>query len=191
MILVIDNYDSFVYNLVHYLQDLGAETVVRRNDELSADEALNMGAQAIVLSPGPCTPDEAGICMDIVRRADDALPILGVCLGHQAIGQALGGRVGAAKEIMHGKISKVRQWDDDLFGEIPEEFDVVRYHSLAVSRDGLPNALKVIAETADGEIMAARHAYRPIFGLQFHPESIASQHGHQILRNFLDIAGRK
>ncbi len=191
MILVIDNYDSFVYNLVHYLQDLGAETVVRRNDELSADEALKMGAQAIVLSPGPCTPDEAGICMDIVRRADDALPILGVCLGHQAIGQALGGRVGAAKEIMHGKISKVRQWDDELFGEVPEEFDVVRYHSLAVYKDGLPNALKVIAETADGEIMAARHAYRPIFGLQFHPESIASQHGHQILRNFLDIAGRK
>lgn len=191
MILVIDNYDSFVYNLVHYLQDLGAEVVVRRNDDLTADAALGLGAEAIVLSPGPCTPAEAGICMDIVRDADENLPILGVCLGHQAIGQALGGAVGAAKAIMHGKISKIRQWDGDLFRDIPEEFEVVRYHSLAVHRDGLPNSLAVIAETPDGEIMAMRHASRPLFGLQFHPESIASNHGHQILENFLTLAGKR
>lgn len=191
MILVIDNYDSFVYNLVHYLQDLGADVVVHRNDALTASEALSLGADGIVLSPGPCTPNEAGICMDVIKEADDRLPILGVCLGHQSIGQALGGEVISAKAIMHGKISKVRHWDNTLFKDVPEAFDAVRYHSLAVRREGLPNSLNVIAETDDGEIMAMAHATRPVFGVQFHPESIASEHGHRMLQNFLDLTGTK
>lgn len=191
MILVIDNYDSFVYNLVHYLQDLGADVVVHRNDALTASEALSLGADGIVLSPGPCTPNEAGICMDVIKEADDRLPILGVCLGHQSIGQALGGEVISAKAIMHGKISKVRHWDNSLFKDVPEAFDAVRYHSLAVRREGLPNSLNVIAETEDGEIMAMAHATRPVFGVQFHPESIASEHGHRMLQNFLDLTGTK
>lgn len=191
MILVIDNYDSFVYNLVHYLQDLGADVVVHRNDALTASEALSLGADGIVLSPGPCTPNEAGICMDVIKEADDRLPILGVCLGHQSIGQALGGEVISAKAIMHGKISKVRHWDNSLFKDVPEAFDAVRYHSLAVRREGLPNSLNVIAETDDGEIMAMAHATRPVFGVQFHPESIASEHGHRMLQNFLDLTGTK
>lgn len=190
MILVIDNYDSFVYNLVHYLQDLGADVVVRRNDALTAAEALSMGADGIVLSPGPCTPNEAGICMDIVKSADDTLPILGVCLGHQSIGQALGGEVVSAQAIMHGKISTVKHWDQSLFRGVPESFEAVRYHSLAVQRGGLPNVLKVLAETDDGEIMAMGHATRPVFGVQFHPESIASEHGHTMLQNFLDLTVR-
>ncbi len=191
MILVIDNYDSFVYNLVHYLQDLGSDVVVRRNDALTTEEALSMGAEGIVLSPGPCTPNEAGICMDLVRQADDKLPILGVCLGHQSIGQALGGEVSSSRAIMHGKISTVKHSDGGLFKGVPETFDVVRYHSLAVLRRGLPNVLTVTAETDDGEIMAMAHATRPVFGVQFHPESIASQHGHTILQNFLDMAGTR
>lgn len=190
MILVIDNYDSFVYNLVHYLQDLGAEVMVRRNDALSVDEALALGADGIVLSPGPCTPNEAGICMELVKQADDALPILGVCLGHQSIGQALGGEVVSAQAIMHGKISRVKHWDDTLFSGVPEAFDVVRYHSLAVRRNSLPNSLNVVAETGDGEVMAMVHATRPVFGVQFHPESIASEHGHQMLQNFLKLTER-
>ena len=187
MILVIDNYDSFVYNLVHYLQDLGADVLVRRNDALTTAEALSMGADGIVLSPGPCTPNEAGICMDVVKTADDKLPILGVCLGHQSIGQALGGEVVASQAIMHGKISTVKHWDQSLFRGVPETFAAVRYHSLAVQRAGLPNSLNVLAETEDGEIMAMGHATRPVYGVQFHPESIASEHGHKMLQNFLDL----
>lgn len=185
MLLVIDNYDSFVYNLVHYLQDLGEEVQVVRNDALSVEEALSFGADGIVLSPGPCTPDEAGICVDLVRTAPESLPILGVCLGHQSIGQAFGGKVERAQQIMHGKISTVRHNDEEMFGEIPERFDVVRYHSLSVPRSSLPNELSVTAETEDGEVMAMRHATRPVFGVQFHPESIASEYGHQLLTNFL------
>ncbi|MEZ5939122.1 MAG: aminodeoxychorismate/anthranilate synthase component II [Hyphomonadaceae bacterium] len=185
MILLIDNYDSFTYNLVHYLQDLGADVVVLRNDAVTADEALEMGAEAIVLSPGPCTPTEAGICLDLVKKAPDDLPILGVCLGHQAIGQAFGGVVESAKEIIHGKSWDVRHFGGELFDGVPETFKAARYHSLAVRRAGLPNCLHVDAETSDGEIMAISHSERPIFGVQFHPESIGSEDGKTILRNFL------
>lgn len=189
MILVIDNYDSFTWNLVHYLEELGPETEVVRNDALTASEALSRGASAIVLSPGPCTPNEAGICLDLIKAAPEALPILGVCLGHQAIGQAFGGDVVRASTIMHGKLSTVSCKDRGLFASLPPSFEATRYHSLAVRRDTLPDVLQVDAETADGEIMGLSHKSRPVFGVQFHPESIASEHGHAILRNFLRAAG--
>ncbi|MDX2232964.1 MAG: aminodeoxychorismate/anthranilate synthase component II [Hyphomonadaceae bacterium] len=189
MILVIDNYDSFTYNLVHFLEELGAETAVRRNDVLTAAQALSLDPQALVLSPGPCTPNEAGICLDLIQAAPPSLPILGVCLGHQAIGQAFGGEVVRAATIMHGKVSTVRCIDRGLFAGIPTSFDATRYHSLAVRRDTLPAVLQVDAETADGEIMGLSHVSRPIYGVQFHPESIASQHGRAILKNFLVHAG--
>jgi len=184
-ILVIDNYDSFTWNLVHYLHDVGAETDVVRNDQLTTEEALAQGADGILLSPGPCSPNEAGICMDIVRKAPPTLPILGVCLGHQAIGQALGGTVVTAKEIRHGKISTIRNTGLGLFRDLPEWFDVVRYHSLSVLSSDLPQSLRIDAETADGDVMAVRHVSRPVHGVQFHPESIASDHGHAILENWL------
>lgn len=190
MILLIDNYDSFTYNLVHYLQDLGpnVDVEVARNDALSAEQALAAGAEAIVLSPGPCTPDDAGVCLDLIRRAGDDVPILGVCLGHQAIGQAFGGTVGSAREIVHGKSATIRHSGGPLFADVPATFEAVRYHSLAVARRGLPNSLRVDAETSDGEIMALSHVSRPIFGVQFHPESIGSEHGKTMLGNFLRIA---
>jgi anthranilate synthase component II len=184
-VLIVDNYDSFTYNLVHYLQDVGADVEVVRNDALTAKEALAKGADAIVLSPGPCTPNEAGICLDVIRQAPDDLPILGVCLGHQAIGQAMGGVVESAHDIVHGKVWNVKVLGGDLFEGVPANFDAVRYHSLAVRRNGLPPALKVDAETADGEIMAVSHKSRPVFGVQFHPESIGSQYGKTMLANFL------
>jgi anthranilate synthase component II len=193
-VLIVDNYDSFTYNLVHYLQDVGADVEVVRNDALTAKEALAKDVDAIVLSPGPCTPNEAGICLDVIKQAPDDLPILGVCLGHQAIGQAMGGVVESAKDIVHGKVWNVKVLGGELFEGVPEALEAVRYHSLAVRREGLPNVLKVDAETADGEIMAVSHATRPVFGVQFHPESIGSQYGKVILANFLRHAqpgGRK
>lgn len=192
-VLLIDNYDSFTYNLVHYLQDVSpsVDVEVVRNDALTVKEALAKGADAIVLSPGPCTPDEAGICMDLIKQAPDDLPILGVCLGHQAIGQAMGGVVEGAKDIVHGKVWDVKVLGGELFAGVPEHVDVVRYHSLAIRRNGMPNVLTVDAETADGEVMAVSHATRPVYGVQFHPESIGSQHGKTMLANFLKKAGLK
>jgi len=190
-VLLIDNYDSFTYNLVHYLQDISpdVEVEVVRNDALTVKEALARGADAIVLSPGPCTPNEAGICMELISSAPDDLPILGVCLGHQAIGQAMGGVVEGAKDIVHGKVWDVKVLGGDLFNGVPEHFEAVRYHSLAIRRNGMPNVLTVDAETADGEIMAVSHATRPVYGVQFHPESIGSQFGKVMLANFLKKAG--
>jgi anthranilate synthase component 2 len=188
MILVIDNYDSFTYNLVHYVEELGAATEVARNDALTAAEAIERKPNAVILSPGPCTPNEAGICLDFIRQAPERLPILGVCLGHQAIGQAFGGEVVSAQAIMHGKVSAIRHDGRGLFRGLPSPFSATRYHSLSVKRETLPDALIVDAETEDKEIMALRHRSRPIYGLQFHPESIASEHGHALIGAFLDAA---
>jgi anthranilate synthase component 2 len=189
MILVIDNYDSFTYNLVHYLAELGARTLVRRNDALTADEALANKPEAILLSPGPCTPNEAGICLDILAKAPADLPILGVCLGHQAIAQAFGGQVTRAKSLMHGKTSAIRHNGEGIFDSLPNPLTAARYHSLATPRELLPEGLEVTAWTDDDEVMGLRHKNRPIFGLQFHPESIATEGGHKMLANFLDLAG--
>lgn len=185
-ILVIDNYDSFTWNLVHYLEELGADTTVVRNDELTVEEALESGADGILLSPGPCTPNEAGICVDLIRNAPDDLPILGVCLGHQSIGQAFGGKVITAREIRHGKLSDIHQTGGVLFQGLPETYRVVRYHSLAVRPEDLPEDLVADAFTDDGEIMALHHKTRPVYGVQFHPESILTEHGHALLKNWLD-----
>lgn len=188
MLLLIDNYDSFTYNLVHYLGDLGAETVVRRNDALSVDEALGMGAEAIVISPGPATPDQAGICLDLLRAAPEETPILGVCLGHQAIGQAFGGVVSRAPSIMHGKVSPVLHKGNGVFAGLEQPLEATRYHSLVVDRASLPNCLQVTAETDDGVIMGLAHRARPIHGVQFHPESIRTGAGKRLLANFLRLA---
>jgi len=188
MILLIDNYDSFTYNLVHYLGELGADVEVRRNDALTVGEALDLKPQAIVLSPGPCTPDEAGICLDLVREAGGSVAILGVCLGHQAIGQAYGGRVIRAPECMHGKVSGVHHRNSDVFQGLADPFQATRYHSLIVERASLPGGLTVTAETGDGLIMGLAHTEHPVYGVQFHPESIASEHGHALLKNFLTLA---
>ncbi|GIK48109.1 MAG: aminodeoxychorismate/anthranilate synthase component II [Hyphomonadaceae bacterium] len=189
MILVIDNYDSFVYNLVHYVEDFGAPTEVHRNDALSVEAVLKRKPKAVILSPGPCTPNEAGICLDFLARAPADLPILGVCLGHQAMGQAFGGEVVRAREIMHGKVSDVTHRQGGLFRGLPSPFKATRYHSLAVKRETFPDVLNIDAETADGEVMGLSHKSRPVFGVQFHPESIASEHGHAIIGNFLSAAG--
>lgn len=189
MILVIDNYDSFTYNLVHYLNELGAETLVYRNDALSVDEALGLKPQGILLSPGPCTPNEAGICLELLAAAPDDLPILGVCLGHQAIGQAYGGDVVRAKAIMHGKTSPIEHEGKGLFAGLPNPFTATRYHSLSVEKSTLPEALEVTGWTEDGEIMGFQHRTRPVHGVQFHPESIATEGGHAMLANFLKLAG--
>ncbi|HRP11423.1 MAG TPA: aminodeoxychorismate/anthranilate synthase component II [Terricaulis sp.] len=191
MILVIDNYDSFVYNLVHYVEDFGVPATVVRNDALSVQEALGRKARAVILSPGPCTPNEAGICLPLLAAAPQTLPILGVCLGHQAMGQAFGGEVVRAQEIMHGKVSEVTHRGGGLFRGLPSPFRATRYHSLAVRRASFPDCLNIDAETADGEIMGLSHKTRPVFGVQFHPESIASEHGHAIVGNFLAAAGLK
>lgn len=185
-ILVIDNYDSFTWNLVHYLEELGAETRVVRNDELTVEEALASDADGVLLSPGPCSPNEAGICVALIEQARDDLPILGVCLGHQSIGQAFGGEVITAKEIRHGKLSEIRQTGGDLFDGLPETYQVVRYHSLAVKPEDLPDVLVADAFTEDGEVMALHHKTRPVYGVQFHPESILTEHGHALLKNWLD-----
>jgi anthranilate synthase component 2 len=188
MILVIDNYDSFTYNLVHYLNELGADTVVHRNDDLSVQEALGLRPNAVLLSPGPKAPDQAGICLPLLRGAPDDLAILGVCLGHQAIGQAYGGDVIRAKEVMHGKTSKIFHNDQGVFKGLPNPFIATRYHSLAVDKTTLPDDLEITAWTEDGEIMGVQHKTRPVYGVQFHPESIATEGGHQLLANFLDLA---
>ena len=191
MILVIDNYDSFTYNLVHYLAELGAPTRVVRNDALSVDEAFALKPDAVLLSPGPCTPNEAGICLDLLAAAPQDLPIFGVCLGHQAIGQAFGGQVIRAKTLMHGKTSPIHHRGEGVFAGLRDGFTAARYHSLAVLAEPLPEALTVTAWTDDGEIMGLKHKTRPIYGVQFHPESIATEGGHQLLGNFLDLAGVK
>ena len=185
MILVIDNYDSFTWNLVHYLEELGARTHVVRNDQLTVEQALALNPDGILLSPGPCTPNGDGICLDLIRQAPDQLPILGVCLGHQAIGQAFGGAVIRAREIRHGKISEIATNQSGLFEGLPERYQVVRYHSLAIRTNDLPDSLSADAYTDDGEIMAVHHKTRPIYGVQFHPESILTEHGHALLANFL------
>ena len=190
MILVIDNYDSFTYNLVHYLNELGAETVVHRNDALTVQEALAMKPEAILLSPGPCDPDQAGICLPLLRAAPEDLPILGVCLGHQAIGQAYGGEVVRARSVMHGKTSRISHSDKGMFKGLPNPFTATRYHSLVVARETLPDCIEVTAwtEHADGafeEVMGLRHREHPVEGVQFHPESILTEHGHALLANFL------
>ncbi|OGN44339.1 MAG: aminodeoxychorismate/anthranilate synthase component II [Caulobacterales bacterium RIFCSPHIGHO2_01_FULL_70_19] len=188
MILVVDNYDSFTWNLVHYLAELGAETRVVRNDDLTAAEAWELAPEAVLLSPGPCSPNEAGICLDLLATAPEAMPIFGVCLGHQAMGQAFGGEVVRAKALMHGKTSPIEHEGRSVFRGLPSPFTATRYHSLAVKRETLPEVLAVTAWTADGEIMGLSHRTRPIHGVQFHPESIATEHGHDLLANFLDLA---
>ncbi|HSF95994.1 MAG TPA: aminodeoxychorismate/anthranilate synthase component II [Thermohalobaculum sp.] len=188
MLLLIDNYDSFTYNLVHYLGQLGADARVVRNDEITVAEAYAMKPSAIVMSPGPCDPDQAGICLDLVRAAPEDMPILGVCLGHQTIGQAFGGQVVRCHEILHGKLSSITHDGTGLFQGLPQGFSVTRYHSLVVKPETLPDCLKVTARSQSGVIMGLAHKTRPVHGVQFHPESIASEHGHALLRNFLDIA---
>jgi anthranilate synthase component 2 len=188
MFLLIDNYDSFTYNLYHFLGELGAELEVRRNDVLTADEALAMQPQGIVISPGPCDPDRAGISLELIRIAAGHLPVLGVCLGHQSIGQAFGGRIARAPTPMHGKVSDITHCGTGLLANIPSPFTANRYHSLMVAPESLPGCLKVTAESADGVIQGLEHRELPIYGVQFHPESIATEHGHRLLRNFLDIA---
>jgi anthranilate synthase component 2 len=192
MYLLIDNYDSFTYNLVHYLGELGAVCDVRRNDALSVDEALGLKPQGIVLSPGPCDPPKAGICVDLVRAAAKAgLPVLGVCLGHQAIGHAFGAKIGRAPVLMHGKVSPVHHDESGLFRGLPEPITVTRYHSLIVESADLPDCFTVTAWTEDATIMGLAHKSLPLHGVQFHPESIASEHGHALLRNFLEICGNE
>ena len=189
MLLLIDNYDSFTYNLFHYLGELGAEMEVRRNDEIDVQAAMGMRPDAILLSPGPCDPDQAGICLALIAAAAETeTPLIGVCLGHQAIGQAFGGRVVRADEIVHGKTDMIRHDARGVFAGLPSPFRATRYHSLIVERASLTTDLEVTAELADGTIMGLQHRVLPIHGVQFHPESIASEHGHRLLRNFLDLA---
>jgi anthranilate synthase/aminodeoxychorismate synthase-like glutamine amidotransferase len=188
MILLIDNYDSFTFNLYHFLGDVGAQCEVWRNDKLTVEQALALRPEAIVLSPGPCTPNEAGICLDLIAAAAGKIPVLGVCLGHQAIGQAFGGHVVRASAPMHGKVSAITHTATDILAGLPSPFTATRYHSLIVDRDTLPETLVPTAWTEDGIIMAMHHRTLPVYGVQFHPESIASEHGHAILANFLAIA---
>ena len=188
MLLLIDNYDSFTYNLFHYLGQLGADVAVKRNDELSAAEALGMGAEAIVLSPGPCTPHEAGICMAVIREAHGRVPILGVCLGHQAIGEVYGGKVVRAPEPMHGKVSRIHHNGKGVFRGLNNDFQATRYHSLTIAPESMPGDLEVTATSSDGVIQGVMHKSHPVHGVQFHPESIASENGHALLANFLALA---
>jgi anthranilate synthase component 2 len=187
MLLLIDNYDSFTYNLYQYLSELGATVEVVRNDEASVEDCLAMGAERIVVSPGPCTPSEAGISVDLIRAAAGELPLLGVCLGHQCIGEAFGATVGSAGEIMHGKISTVTHDGKGVFAGLPNPFEAIRYHSLAIEPDSLPEELEVSARAESGVIMGVRHRTLPIEGVQFHPESIMTTTGHDLLRNFLTM----
>jgi anthranilate synthase component 2 len=189
MLLLIDNYDSFTYNLVHYLGELGADVVVRRNDALDVQQAMAMRPSAIVLSPGPCDPAQAGICLPLVHAAaETGMPLLGVCLGHQAIGEAFGGHVVRCHDIVHGKMGQMRHQGQGLFAGLPSPFAATRYHSLVVDRATLPDCLRITADLEDGTIMGLQHKTLPIHGVQFHPESIRSEHGHALLQNFLDIA---
>jgi anthranilate synthase component II len=188
MIVLIDNYDSFTFNLFHYLGELGAEVVVHRNDKLASADVLAADPDAIVLSPGPCTPNDAGICLDLIQRASDTIPMLGVCLGHQAIGQAFGGNVVRAPTPVHGKLSEIRHRGSGVFRGINAPFQATRYHSLVVERESLPGELQLTAETDDELVMGISHTRLPVHGIQFHPESIASDYGHVILKNFLELA---
>ncbi len=189
MLLLIDNYDSFTYNLYHYLGVLGADVAVRRNDEIDVQAAMALSPDAILLSPGPCDPDRAGVCLALIAAAAETrVPLMGVCLGHQAIGQAFGGAVVRAAAIMHGKTDDIRHSGRGVFRDLPTPFRATRYHSLTVARETFPDALEMTAEVADGTIMGLSHRTLPIHGVQFHPESIASEHGHALLRNFLDLA---
>ena len=192
MILLIDNYDSFTFNIVHFLSDLGMDTTVLRNDKITPREALDMSPEAIVISPGPCTPNEAVICLDLIKAAAEAekpVPVFGICLGHQSIGQAFGGDVISCHEIKHGKLSKITHNEKGLFEGLPNPLNVTRYHSLVVSPKNLPDCLEVTAKTDDGIIMGISHKTLPIHSVQFHPESIATQQGHNLLANFLTVAG--
>tara|TARA_R110002096_G_scaffold14041_3_gene49162 strand:+ start:9590 stop:10177 length:588 start_codon:yes stop_codon:yes gene_type:complete len=187
MLLLIDNYDSFTYNLVHYLGELGADVVVKRNDELNVQQAMALNPSAIMLSPGPCDPAQAGICLALTHAAAETkTPLIGVCLGHQAIGQAFGGNVVRCHEIVHGKMGTMHHTSQGLFKGLPTPFEATRYHSLIVERETLPDCLEITAELEDGTIMGLQHKTLPIHGCQFHPESIASEHGHKMLQNFLD-----
>ena len=188
MILLIDNYDSFTYNLFHYLGELGAQVTVKRNDEMTVDAVLALKPEAIVLSPGPCTPNEAGICLDLIKTADGKVPILGVCLGHQAIGQVYGGKIVRAPEPMHGKVSRIHHTGKSVFRGLNNDFEATRYHSLTIAPESMPAALEVTANSSDGVIQGVMHKTHPVHGVQFHPESIASENGHALLRNFLTIA---
>ena len=188
MLLLIDNYDSFTYNLVHYLGELGADVVVRRNDALDVQEAMAMRPAGILLSPGPCDPDQAGICLALtLAAAETGTPLMGVCLGHQTIGQAFGGKVVRAPDIVHGKMGVMHHTGTGLFAGLPSPFEATRYHSLTVERDNLPDCLEITAEVEDGTIMGLAHRTLPIHGVQFHPESIRSEHGHALLKNFTDL----
>ncbi len=188
MLLLIDNYDSFTYNLVHAFGMHGAKVKVVRNDALTVDEALAMRPSAIIISPGPSDPSHAGICVDLIRQAAESIPIFGVCLGHQSIGEAFGGKVVRAGAIMHGKLSPMRHKNTSVFKDLPQGFEATRYHSLTVDRDSLPDCLEITAETDDGIIMGLAHKQYPIHGVQFHPESIASEHGQALMGNFLKLA---
>ena len=190
MIAMIDNYDSFTYNLVQYLGELGAEVRVWRNDEISVDALQAAKPQALVLSPGPCTPNEAGITLQVIERMSGHVPILGVCLGHQAIGQAFGGKVVRAREVMHGKVSRIRHDGKGVFSDVPDGFTATRYHSLVIERATLPDCLAVTAESEDGEIMGVRHRALAVEGVQFHPEALLTEHGHRMLDNFLKGASQ-
>ena len=185
MLLMIDNYDSFTYNLVQYFGELGEEVKVYRNDETTVDAVLALGPGQIVLSPGPCTPDEAGITLELIRRASGKVPLLGVCLGHQAIGQAFGGKVVRAHQVMHGKVSRIRHDGRGVFEGLPQDFIATRYHSLVIERASLPSTLEVSAESEDGEIMGVRHRSLQVEGVQFHPEALLTEHGHRMLGNFV------
>ena len=189
MLILIDNYDSFTYNLVHYIGELGHASEIHRNDKISVAAVVAKQPKAIVLSPGPCTPNEAGICLELIRAAGPTIPILGVCLGHQAIGQVYGGVVKRAPEPMHGKLSTVVTTRGGIFKGLPQRFEVTRYHSLLVERETLPDCLEITARTDDGLIMGLQHKTHPVHGVQFHPESIASEYGHALLGNFLGLAG--
>ena len=191
MYILIDNYDSFTYNLWHFLGDLGAEVQVKRNDQITVDQVLAGGYKGIVISPGPCDPDRAGICLELIERAKGTLPIFGVCLGLQAIGQAFGGKVVRGPVPMHGKVSPIHHKNASVFKGLPSPLTATRYHSLVIEKDGLPDCLEITAETEDGVIMGLAHKSLPIHGVQFHPESIATEHGHAMLKNFLDIAERR
>jgi anthranilate synthase component II len=188
MIVLIDNYDSFTFNLFHYLGELGAEVVVHRNDKVTAAEVVASDPEAIVLSPGPCTPDDAGICLDLIKAATATIPLFGVCLGHQAIGQVFGGKVVRAPVPVHGKLSTIKHQGGGVFRGINGPFQATRYHSLVVDRGSMPDELTTVAETDDKLVMGLAHKTLPVHGVQFHPESIASEHGHVILKNFLDLA---
>jgi anthranilate synthase component 2 len=188
VLLLIDNYDSFTYNLFHYLGQLGADVVVKRNDELTAAQAIAMKPEAVVLSPGPCTPNEAGICLSLIKEADGRLPILGVCLGHQAIGQVYGGKIVRAPEPMHGKVSRIHHTGKSVFRGLNNDFLATRYHSLTIAPESMPADLEVTATSEDGVIQGVMHKTHPVHGVQFHPESIASENGHALLQNFLRLA---